>query len=100
MHPPASPFTALILLDGISVINTQKTLEDHVISWVSGQDCSLVRASMGEHYCVDNTPVPTVKVTTYCYKSLASVSCYDAQLAVDTTRFYGARVDKVPVHTP
>jgi len=100
MHPPASPFTALLLLDGVSVINTQKTLEDHVVSWVNGQDCSLVRASMGDHYCVDNTPPPTEPRTTYCYKSLARVSCYDQRLASDESRYVGSRVDMVPVKTP
>jgi hypothetical protein len=97
MHLPYSPLTGLVVLDGISVINTDKTVEDHVISWATGQDCSLVRASMGEHYCVDETPVPKEPRTTYCYRSIAVVSCYDRQLASDESRYYGARMDLVPV---
>ncbi len=100
MHPPASPFTVLLLADGVSVINTHKTLEDHIVSWISGQDCSLVRASLGENYCLDTTPPVTVKITTYCYKSIARVSCYDAPLPVDRPRYFGLRADQVPVATP
>lgn len=100
LHPPISPFTTLVLLDGVSVINTSKTVEDHVISWVTGQDCSLVRASQGYDYCEDNTPPPSEPRTTYCYKSLAKVSCYDRKLASDAGRYYGARVDMVSVQTP
>ncbi len=80
MHPPASPFTVLLLADGVSVINTHKTLE--------------------ENYCLDTTPPVTVKITTYCYKSIARVSCYDAPLPVDRPRYFGLRADQVPVATP
>ena len=99
LHPPISPFTTLVLVDGISVINTKKTVEDHVISWVSGQDCSLVRASKGGDYCVNDTPVPTEPRAAYCYKSIAAVTCYERLLASDQTRYYGTRVDMVPVRT-
>lgn len=100
LHPPASPFVGLLVADGVSVINTGKTLEDHVIGWATGQDCSLVRASQGEHYCVDNTPVPTVAVAKYCYQTLARVSCYDRRMPSDEARFVGTRIDNIPVRQP
>lgn len=97
MHMPYSPMVGLVVLDGISVINTDKTVEDHVISWATGEDCSVVRASKGEHYCLNDTPVPTEPRSTYCYRSIAMVSCYDRRLASDETRYFGARIDMVPV---
>ena len=97
LHPPASPFTVLLAADAISVINTQKSVEDHVVSLITGMDCSVVRASMGDHYCIDTTVAPTVVRTTYCYKSLGSVSCYDQKLERDASRLYGSRIDHVPV---
>ena len=100
LHPPASPFTALLVADGISVINSSKTVEDHVASWITGENCSTLRAYHGYDYCTDDTPPPMQAKTTYCYKSLALVSCYDRKLASDEARFYGSRTDMVPVQTP
>ena len=91
---PAVP--AVAILDGASVINTHKTIDDHLVSWVTGKDCSTVRASMGEHYCEDPPPAePMVRRTTYCYKSLAVVSCYDQPMERDTSRLFGTRIDQV-----
>lgn len=97
MHLPYSPFTALVVADGISVINTGKTVEDHVIGWISGQDCSVRRAMHGEDYCVGKEPPPAVKLVSYCYKTLAKTSCYDHRQDVDATTYTGLRVDMIPV---
>ena len=92
---PSFPTTAI--LDMASVINTQKTVDDHLVSWITGKDCSTVRASMGEHYCRESPPVlPMVQRTTYCYKSLALVTCYDQPVERDAARLFGTRVDQVP----
>lgn len=100
-HRVGSPFSTIQtfwILDGASVINTQKTLDDHLVSWITGSDCSTVRASTGDRYCIDPPEaVPVVVRTAYCYKSLASVDCYDRPLVADKARFYGIRIDKVPV---
>jgi len=96
-HPPYSPIAALVAADAVSVINTGKTVEDHVIGWVSGQDCSLIRASHGGDYCVDNTPPPKMVVAAYCYKTLAKTTCYDRKVEFDESTYVGKRVDMVPV---
>ena len=84
-------------LDIVSVINTQKTIDDHIVSCITGKDCSDVRASKGDPYCIDEpVPVPMVRRATYCYKSLASVTCYDRPVVSDAAQFYGIRVDNVP----
>jgi hypothetical protein len=97
MHLPYSPFTALLIADGISVINTGKTVEDHVIGWVSGQDCSVIRASHGEDYCISKAPPPTIAVVSYCYHTLAKTSCYDRKQENDASSYTGHYVTKVPV---
>jgi hypothetical protein len=96
MHPPISPFTVLLVADGVSVINTGKTVEDHVISLVTGQNCSLVKASQGYDYCTDDTPPPTIQRISYCYKTLAKINCYDHAIESDASQLWGVRVDMVP----
>lgn len=97
LRPPIPAVTGLIILDGVSVINTQKTIDDHLVSLITGLDCSTVRASKGGHYCVEETPEgPIVMRTTYCYKSIAKVSCYAEPLNSDASMLYGIRVDRIP----
>jgi hypothetical protein len=65
------PATAL---DGASVIFTDKTLGDHLISVGSGKDCSSVRTELGLTYCKEDEISLTPAV--YCYRTLGSVDCY------------------------
>ena len=87
----------LLGADMVSVINTGKTLDDHVIGALTDQDCSTVRASQGGPWC---KPIPlpeaTVARTAYCYKSLASASCYAQPLPIDQARYLGERTEQVP----
>jgi len=62
-----------IALDVVSIINTDKTLVDHVVSLSTGRDCSTIRKIDGKSYCKKD-PVPEPPL--YCYRTLASVSCY------------------------
>ncbi|MFN3076977.1 MAG: hypothetical protein ABT940_08895 [Alphaproteobacteria bacterium] len=78
-----TPPTIPLALELFSVINTQKTLGDHVMSLITGKDCSLLRAERDEDYCVpkrDWRPSPPQPV--YCYRSLGHVSCYAQPLTV------------------
>lgn len=65
----------IVALEGASIVASDKAASDHLISWLSGKDCSVVRADRGLTYCAEDevTIVPQV----YCYKTLGSVSCYD-----------------------
>ena len=96
-HMPYTPITALVLADGVSVMATSKTVEDHVAGWVTGQDCSVIRASHGGDYCVAKDKTPKVALTSYCYHTLGKTNCYDKPLASDAGSFGGTRVDLVPV---
>lgn len=96
--PITPPAVTYVLADGISLMNTQKTIEDHVISAITGMDCSTVRASKGDHYCLEPPKATPVFIrTAYCYKSIARVSCYDQPLESDINQFYGIRIERVPV---
>ncbi len=61
--------------DGITVIGTDKTLEDHFISLTSGKNCSTIRSEQGLTYCEEDEVnlLPNV----YCYRTLGKVTCYD-----------------------
>ena len=96
--PTGSTTQAAGVLDVVSVVNTQKTLDDHVVGWVLDKDCSTIRASQGDTYCEDiPKPVPVVRRVTYCYRTLAAVSCYDRPIASDAAQLNGTRVDNVPI---
>ncbi len=62
-------------IQGAFVVGTDKTIEDHLISYTSGKDCSSIRKEKGLTYCVEDEPKITPNV--YCYKTLGSVTCYD-----------------------
>lgn len=65
----------LTAFEGVSLMGTDKTVVDHVISIGSGKDCSTVRREKGLTYCVEDTPVAQQNL--YCYRDLGGVTCYD-----------------------
>jgi len=62
-------------LEGAFVIGTDKTIEDHVISYYSGKNCSTVRKELGMTYCEEDER--RIEPLVYCYKTLGEVTCYD-----------------------
>jgi hypothetical protein len=62
-------------VQGALVIGTDKTMEDHVVSLVSGKNCSTVRTEKDLTYCEEDEAV--IKQNIYCYRTLATVTCYD-----------------------
>lgn len=61
--------------DALTVIGTDKTIVDHVVSINSGKNCSTVRREQGLHYCEEDEPAVNPHV--YCYNTLGRVTCYD-----------------------
>jgi hypothetical protein len=61
--------------EGVSTVLTKKTITDHIVSLASGKNCSTVRVSRGQSYCVEDEINPPTNV--YCYRTLGSVSCYN-----------------------
>jgi hypothetical protein len=62
-------------VEGASVVVTDKTLGDHLVSMYSGKDCSTIRTSKGMRYCAEDEPAPPPQP--YCYRTLGKVTCYD-----------------------
>ena len=84
----ARPFA---IADAVTLINTDKTIVDHLAGLMSGQDCSTLRSMDGGHYCqpvYENVPiVPTL----YCYRTLAEVTCYDRPSPNSSDKLVGIR---------
>lgn len=63
------------VVNSATVVGTDKTIADHVISLASGKNCSTVRLERGLEYCLEDEAVP--KPDVYCYRELGGVTCYD-----------------------
>ncbi len=76
---PVTPVGGLIILDGISMIDTQKSIGDHIVSAYTGEDCSSYRYyQLNKPYCISKkAPEPPVPPDYYCYQSISGVNCYD-----------------------
>ena len=61
--------------EAISLIGTDKTLVDHVVSVSAGKDCSTVRRERGRTYCVEDET--QIRQNIYCYNTIGRVTCYD-----------------------
>ena len=87
----------MYVLEVVSVINTDKTLADHVMSIAYGRDCSTIRYLDGDYYC-DRPPPPETPL--FCYPSLADVVCYrednpyGAQQEMDWPKTRSGRSDR------
>lgn len=68
--------TQFLASDAISVIATDKTLGDHVVSLISKKDCSTVRQELGLSYCKEDDLSRIQGPKTYCYRELGKVTCY------------------------
>ena len=63
-----------LLLDGATVMATDKTIGDHVISFATGKNCSTIRKNLGKTYCEEDEVGHIDEV--YCYKTIGAVTCY------------------------
>jgi hypothetical protein len=43
----------LTSLEVLSVVNTKKTVADHLATWITGKDCSTLRAQREGAWCVE-----------------------------------------------
>lgn len=85
-------------LEVISVINTQKTVGDHIATWVTGKDCSTVRAQREGAWCTDWPGPPPPQQQVYCYASLAKPSCYSQPYNQGNDRLIGFVPAPLPVN--
>jgi hypothetical protein len=59
------------------LVATDKTITDHVVSAVRGEDCSIVAYERNGTYCSPYPPeMQVVQEEIYCYRTLADIDCY------------------------
>lgn len=66
---------AIAEAEAVTVMGSDKTIVDHLVSLGSGKDCSTLRKERGLTYCVED--MPQIRQNIYCYRNLAGVTCYD-----------------------
>ena len=77
----------VMIIDGVAVTTTGKTISDHIVSYSSGKNCSSVRKQIGQNFCEEDDLSSPEEI--YCYNSLGNVSCYRSPLP------FGQGVDPV-----
>jgi hypothetical protein len=82
------------LIEAATIIGTDKTIGDHVVSFATNKNCSTVRKQLGKHYCEEDEIGRVDEV--YCYRTLAKVTCY----AVPSPHGETQRVDHVSPGSP
>lgn len=80
------PYTNTMMLSAtvVSVVNTDKTIGDHLAGWAMNEDCSSLRASKGDDYCrpwltdeeIAQAERDAKGSPQYCYRSLGGIACY------------------------
>ena len=68
-------FQPVAAVEGVTALGTGKPFSDHVVSMISGKNCSTIRTNTGRSYCEEEEPNPQPKV--WCYRSIGAVTCYD-----------------------
>lgn len=66
-------------MEAVSLMGTDKTVGDHVISLASGKDCSSVRKEQGKTYCKEDEMRPP-RAQMHCYRNIGQVTCYEKPL--------------------
>ena len=79
-----------LLIEGATIVGTDKTIGDHVISFATNKNCSTIRKHLGKTYCEEDEIGRVDEV--YCYRTLAKVTCY----AVPAPHGETHRVDHTP----
>ncbi len=68
------PFS-IAQIEAATVMGSDKTVIDNIVSVGSGKDCSILRKEQGLTYCVED--MPQIRQNLYCYRDLGGVTCYD-----------------------
>jgi hypothetical protein len=81
----------LAAAEGLTVIGTDKTIGDHIVSYQRGKNCSTIRVQTGRTYCEEDERVGLEEI--YCYRTLGQINCYQKPMP------YGDKYQAVG-HTP
>ena len=64
----------IMVMDGMTVVTTGKTISDHIVSFASNKNCSTVRRQTGQNFCEEDDVSAPEEL--YCYNSLGNVNCF------------------------
>ncbi len=78
------PIAIAAAVEGASLNQTGKTASDHIVSWVTGEDCSVLRSqTKNTKYCMTKAEIAQQEAELHrpyvgsCYKVRGNVTCYD-----------------------
>ena len=80
LAPAAAVYAAV---EGVSLNQTDKLMSDHVVSAVTGQDCSFLKYKDTGNYCRSAAEIAASEaiarrdLSDYCYRRRGMVTCYD-----------------------
>jgi hypothetical protein len=78
--PPAA---IAATVEGVSLNASGKTMSDHLVSAVTGDDCSVLRYTKNGKYCLSAAEIAAEEARLHrpyegtCYKVRGNVACYD-----------------------
>ncbi|MGH6891603.1 MAG: hypothetical protein ACREEP_05040 [Dongiaceae bacterium] len=81
----AAPAVAVYAaVEGVSLNQTDKLMSDHVVSAITGQDCSFLKYKDTGNYCRSAAEIAAQEakerrdMSGYCYRRRGLVTCYDS----------------------
>ena len=86
---PAAGIAATV--EGVSLNASGKTVSDHLVSAVTGEDCSVLRYTKNGKYCLTEAEIAAAQARLHrpyegtCYKVRGNVACYDQADAEHTS---------------
>ena len=78
-------------VEGVSLNASGKTASDHLISAITGDDCSVLRYTKNGKYCLSDAEIAAEQARLHrpyegtCYKVRGNVACYDQGDATHTS---------------
>jgi hypothetical protein len=88
----APPIAIAAAIEGVSLNQSGKTASDHIASWVTGDDCNVLRSQKdGGHYCRSAAELAEAEAKLHrpyygdCYKVRGNVTCYTQPDATHTS---------------
>lgn len=78
-------------VEGVSLNQTGKTASDHLVSAITGEDCSVLRYTKKGKYCLTDAEIAAEQARLHrpyegtCYKVRGNVACYDQTDATHTS---------------
>ncbi|GAB2179429.1 hypothetical protein [Dongia sp. agr-C8] len=86
---PAAGIAATV--EGVALNASGKTVSDHLVSAITGDDCSVLRYTKDGRYCLSDAEIAAEQARLHrpyegtCYKVRGNVACYDQADAEHTS---------------